>query len=71
MQQFFFKNSVGVQSVLKFFFSIKNALDKYIKKKITFCKIFRSLRRFLELRCLVADSVDFLKLSMFINASLT
>ena len=39
-----------------------------MEKKI-FRKIFRSMGKFLEWQCL-ADLVDFLELSMFINASL-
>ena len=39
------------------------------KKQRTFCKMFCSMQNFLELR-LVDELVDFLGLSMFINASL-
>ena len=40
-----------------------------MEKKI-FRKIFRSMGKCLEWQCLADDLVDFLELSMFINASL-
>ena len=41
-----------------------------MKKKIVFCKIFRSMQNFVELQSLVDDLVYFLELSVFINTSL-
>ena len=41
-----------------------------MKEKRRFSKPFCSMLNFPELQCLVDDLVDFLKLSMFINASL-
>ena len=41
-----------------------------MKKKIVFCKIFRSRQNFVELQSLVDDLVYFLELSVFINTSL-
>ena len=40
------------------------------KKRRTFRQTFCSVQTFLELQCLVDDLVEFLELSMFINASL-
>ena len=41
-----------------------------MKKKVTFSKIFPSMQNFLRVQYLIDDLVDFLELSMFINASL-
>ena len=41
------------------------------EEKRTFHKTFHNMQNFLELQCLVGNSVDFLELSMFINASLS
>ena len=46
-------------------------LDKFVKKKRTFCKTFHSTQNVLELQCLVDNLVDLLELSMFIDVSLT
>ena len=43
--------------------------DKFVKKKRTFSKTFCTMQFFSELS-LVDDSVDFLELSEFINATL-
>ena len=54
---------------LLFHFSRSAGTIKIFFKKMSrdqFC----SMRNFLELQCLVDDFVDFLELSMFINASL-
>ena len=66
---------VGLQAVLKFSVGIKSfglnkklPWDKFVKQKVIFCKIFYSKRFFLELQHIVDDFVDFLELSMFINA---
>ena len=66
---------VGLQAVLKFSVGIKSfglnkklPWDKFVKQKVIFCKIFYSKRIFLELQHIVDDFVDFLELSMFINA---
>ena len=45
--------------------------DKFVKNKGICCKIFCNMQNLLELQCLVDDLVDFLELSMFINASLS
>ena len=51
---------------------MKNCLEiNSERKKIAFCQAFHSLQILLELQCLVDDLVDFLELSMFINASLS
>ena len=42
--------------------------DKFVRKKITFCKIFHNMQNFLELQRLFDHLVDFLELLMFINA---
>ena len=41
-----------------------------MKKKRTLHKTFCSMQNFLELQCLIDDLVDFLELSVFVNASL-
>ena len=41
-----------------------------MKKKVTFSKIFPSMQNVLRVQYLIDDLVDFLELSMFINASL-
>ena len=76
MQQALFVSG-GAQAVLRFLVGIKNVgqykklpCDKFMKEKITFHKVFSSMQNFLELQCLIDDLVDFLELSMFINASL-
>ena len=43
--------------------------DKFVKNETTLCKTFSSMTIFLNL-CLVDNFIDFLELSMFINASL-
>ena len=65
-----------MRAIVRFLASIKNleqykrlSSDKFEKKRI-FRKTFCSGRNFLELKYLVDDLVDFLELSMFINASL-
>ena len=70
-------NSVGVQTILRFLVSIKSfrhnkklTFDLFAEQKTKFQKIFRGMRDFLELQCLVDDLVDFLELSMFIDAYL-
>ena len=70
-------NSVGVQTILRFLVSIKSfrhnkklTFDLFAEQKTKFQKIFRGMRDFLELQCLVDDLVDFLELSIFINVSL-
>ena len=69
---------VGVRTVLRILVGIKNLwqykklpLDKFVKKKRTFCKTFHSTQNVLELQCLVDNLVDLLELSMFIDVSLT
>ena len=67
--------SLRAWGVLRFIVSIKNIelykilpWDKFFtKKKKEFQNTFSSYRIFLELQCLVGDSVDVLELPMFIN----
>ena len=66
---------IGAWAVLRLLVSIKNfqqykklPWDKFVRKKRTFHKIFRSMWNFLELQCLVDDLDDFLELLMFIDA---
>ena len=44
--------------------------DKFVKKKRTLHKTFCSVQNVLELPYLVDNLVDFLELSVFVNASL-
>ena len=60
---------VQVRVILRFLVCIKNfrqykkmPWDKFVKKKRTFSKTFRSMRIFLELHCLFDDLVGFLEL---------
>ena len=39
------------------------------KKKRIYCKTFHGIKKFLEVKCFFDDPVDYLELSMFINAS--
>ena len=71
---FHFSRSTGIT---EFLISIKNLWqykklpwDKFVKKKITFCKIFHGTQFFLELQNLADDLVHFSELSMFLNVSL-
>ena len=71
-----FTDSVGVWAALRvlvgknFRQNKKSAWDKFVKKKRTLHKTFCSMQNFLELQCLIDDLVDFLELSVFVNASL-
>ena len=71
-----FTDSVGVWAALRVLVEktsgkIKNQLEINLwRKKRILHKTFCSMQNFLELQCLIDDLVDFLELSVFVNASL-